>query len=191
MPRRPEIRPIAPSMTPVTSRSTVSGAAPSKSVVTVITGRSTSGSSRTSMPRMARETGDDDQAVEHDREDRPAHEERGEAAPGRRRRRRGSPAQPRPAAPAAGPRPRPPAASSPSKRERRAGPQHLHALGHHQRPRRQRGVDEHGVVVALDDPDRHLLAPGRRRRSRRRRRRRSTGSPAGRRRRRCRRESAW
>jgi hypothetical protein len=46
----PETRATAPSMTPVSSRSIVSPAAPSKAVVTVTTARSTSGNSRTSTP---------------------------------------------------------------------------------------------------------------------------------------------
>ena len=71
---------MAPSMTPVTSRSTVSGAAPSKVVVTVITGRSTSGSSRTSTPKTAARPAMTIRLLKHHGEDRPAHEERGEPA---------------------------------------------------------------------------------------------------------------
>ena len=47
-------------------------------------------------------------------------------------------------------------------------------------PGREVGVDQHRVVVALDDAHRHLRRLAVARRSRRRRRRRSTGSPAGR-----------
>lgn len=46
----PETRATAPSIVSVSSRSTVSAAAPSKVVLTVMTGRSTSGSSRISTP---------------------------------------------------------------------------------------------------------------------------------------------
>ena len=125
----PEIRPMAPSITPVTSRSMVSGAAPSNSVVTVITGRSTSGSSRTSMPSMRAEPREHDQPVQHDREDRPPHEERREAL--------------RPAAdvgPARHASARRPAGGGERRglvaleAQRRARAQHLHALGHHPRP---------------------------------------------------------
>ena len=50
MERTPGTRPAAPSMRAVSSRSMVSGAAPEKSVRTVITGLSVSGSSRISAP---------------------------------------------------------------------------------------------------------------------------------------------
>ena len=49
----PETRATAPSTTLVTSASMVSGEAPSKKARTVTTGRSTSGSSRTSIPNSA------------------------------------------------------------------------------------------------------------------------------------------
>ena len=49
----PATRATAPSITLVTSASMVSGEAPSKNARTITTGRSTSGSSRTSMPNSA------------------------------------------------------------------------------------------------------------------------------------------
>ena len=106
------------------------------------------------MPSMAPRPGDHDQPVQHDREDRPPHEQRREAL--------GAAADVRPARHRAQP------AASGARRdrrlvalegERRAGPQHLHAFGHHPRPRRQVAVDENRVVVALHDPDRHPLGP--------------------------------
>ena len=98
----------------------------------------------------------------------------------RRRRAGGAPCRPRVAG-----------CASPSKRNGAPGAQHLHPLRHHHRARREVGVDQHRVVVALDDAHRHLLRLAARRRPRHRRRPRSTGSPADRPRRRCRRESAW
>ena len=75
----PETRATAPSIVSVSSRSTVSAAAPSKVVVTVITGAVDVRQFADLDAVEGGEAGDRDQRVQHEGHDRPADEQRGEA----------------------------------------------------------------------------------------------------------------
>ena len=174
----PGTRPTAPSITAVISRSIASGAAP-------VEGGGDGDDRPVDVGQLAHldaaergEPGEHHQRVEHEGEDRPAHEERDApaAAVGAARPVRLAHARVR-----RGPRPRPPARIA-LEADRDARAQALQALGDHPLAGGELARDQHRVAVALHDAHRHALGRARRGRPRRRRPRRPTGSPADRRR---------